>query len=135
VIWQGRVESDAERLSSANGGEYVLRAPVDGELVDLVAIGDRVKAGDVIAHVGDVPIVAPFDAVLRGLIDSMVPIVKGMKIGELDPHAEREYCFTISGESLAVGGGVLEAILSAPQIRKNLNRTTVPLTASFETHY
>ena len=40
-----------------------------------------------------------------------------MKIGDLDPRAKREHCFTISDKSLAIGGGVLEAVLAAPQVR------------------
>jgi len=40
-----------------------------------------------------------------------------MKIGDLDPRTRRQNCFTISDKSLAIGGGVLEAVLSAPQIR------------------
>jgi xanthine dehydrogenase accessory factor len=30
----------------------------------------------------------------------------------VDPRAERDHCFTISDKSLAVGGGVLEAVMS-----------------------
>jgi xanthine dehydrogenase accessory factor len=51
-----------------------------------------------------------------------------MKIGDLDPRANREHCFTISDKALAVGGGVLEAVLAAPQIR-----TRLWTTASHET--
>jgi xanthine dehydrogenase accessory factor len=43
-----------------------------------------------------------------------------MKIGDLDPRARRENCFTISDKSLSVGGGVLEAVLAAPQVRPYL---------------
>ena len=35
-----------------------------------------------------------------------------MKIGDLDPRAIRAYCNTVSDKSLAIGGGVLEAILA-----------------------
>jgi xanthine dehydrogenase accessory factor len=35
-----------------------------------------------------------------------------MKIGDLDPRQKPEYCFEISDKALAIGGGVLEAILS-----------------------
>jgi xanthine dehydrogenase accessory factor len=34
-----------------------------------------------------------------------------MKVGDIDPRGMRDYCFTISEKALAVGGGVLEAIL------------------------
>jgi hypothetical protein len=41
--------------------------------------------------------------------------VTGDKVGIIDPTIKREHCFTISDRSLAAGGGVVEAILSAPQ--------------------
>jgi xanthine dehydrogenase accessory factor len=34
-----------------------------------------------------------------------------MKIGDIDPRAVREHCFTISDKSRAVAGGVLEAVM------------------------
>jgi xanthine dehydrogenase accessory factor len=34
-----------------------------------------------------------------------------MKIGDLDPRADASACYTISDKSLAIGGGVLEAVL------------------------
>jgi xanthine dehydrogenase accessory factor len=60
---------------------------------------------------------APFDGVLRGLLHDGVPVSAGHKIGDVDPRGVRRHCFTISDKALAVGGGVVEAILSAPQIR------------------
>jgi xanthine dehydrogenase accessory factor len=35
-----------------------------------------------------------------------------MKVGDLDPRGNRDYCFTISDKALAIGGGVLEAVLA-----------------------
>ena len=55
---------------------------------------------------------APFDGVLRGLVHDGLSVKAGMKIGDVDPRAKREHCFTISDKALAIGGGVLEAILS-----------------------
>jgi xanthine dehydrogenase accessory factor len=46
-------------------------------------------------------------------------------VGDLDPRAKREHCFTISDKSLAIGGGVVEAVLSAPQIRRLLQRALI----------
>jgi xanthine dehydrogenase accessory factor len=37
--------------------------------------------------------------------------VPGLKIADIDPRADRTACFEISDKALAVGGGVLEAIL------------------------
>ncbi|NIN67705.1 MAG: molybdenum hydroxylase, partial [Anaerolineae bacterium] len=36
---------------------------------------------------------------------------EGLKVGDIDPRGIREHCFTISDKALAIGGGVLEAIL------------------------
>ena len=33
------------------------------------------------------------------------------EIGDVDPRSEKDYCFTASDKALAIGGGVLEAIL------------------------
>jgi xanthine dehydrogenase accessory factor len=55
---------------------------------------------------------APFDGVVRGLIAPGTAVYGGLKIGDVDPRAEREACFTISDKALAIGGGVLEALLT-----------------------
>ena len=58
------------------------------------------------------PVSAPFDGVIRGLIAPGMIVKKGLKIGDVDARADREACFTISDKALAIGGGVLEAILT-----------------------
>ena len=68
-----------------------------------------------IAAVDDIPLVAPFDGALRGLLHSGLEVEVGMKVGDLDPRGEPSYCYQISDKSLAIGGGVIEAILSRPQ--------------------
>ena len=120
VFWAGSAEPDTGLPARLNGkeGDRVLRAPHDGELVEVVPVGGFVKAGEVIARVDKTPIIAPFDGVVRGLIDNPTHVTAGLKIGDLDPRAKREHCFTISDKSLAIGGGVVEAVLSAPQIRR-----------------
>jgi len=122
VIWDGSAEPDTGTPGNVQGhaADRVLRAPADGYVTPRVSIGDRLGEGDTVAVVGDLPIVAPFDGVLRGLIHPSVAVTGGMKIGDIDPRAVREHCFTISDKSLAVGGGVLEAVLSAPHLAAQL---------------
>jgi xanthine dehydrogenase accessory factor len=43
-----------------------------------------------------------------------------MKIGDVDPRNEAAYCWEISDKALAIGGGVLEALLSRRDIRRRL---------------
>jgi xanthine dehydrogenase accessory factor len=125
VIWNGAAESNTGTPGSVQGhaSDRVLRAPADGYVTPRAAIGDRLAEGDAVAAVGELPVVAPFDGVLRGLIHPSVRVTRGMKIGDVDPRAVPEHCFTISDKSLAVGGGVLEAILSAPQLAVLLRNT------------
>ena len=92
-------------------GERVLRAPADGVFREALRIGDQVQAGDVAGWVGDLPMVCTIDGVLRGLLASGVPVHRGMKAGDVDPRNEPAYCKTASDKALAIGGGVLEAIL------------------------
>ncbi len=119
VIWAGTAEPDTGEpgVVDGQGQSRVLRAPISGYIKPLAAIGDTLEAGQSIATIGEHTLTAPFKGVLRGLIHEQVPVESGMKIGDLDPRTRRENCFTISDKSLAIGGGVLEAVLSAPQIR------------------
>lgn len=96
------------------GAERVLRAPADGPVTWSVAIGDTVVAHQPIGTVGGVPLAAPFDGVVRGLISEGVTAQGGLKIGDVDPRADPAACHQISDKSLAVAGGVLEAILTGP---------------------
>jgi len=123
VIWQGGPEPDTKVPETVAGFDVdrVLRAPVSGLLEGGKEIGFMIKAGDEIAHVGGVPVEAPFDGALRGLVHDGVHIDAAAKIGDLDPRGEPSYCFSISDKSLAVGGGVLEALLSQPQLRRLLS--------------
>lgn len=128
VLWQGSAEPDTGRPGSVQGRtlDRVLRAPCAGTVVPLAAIGDAVRAGDVLATVSGQEVRAPFDGVLRGLIHPSVPVTAGLKIGDVDPRGTREHCFTISEKALAIGGGVLEAILSAPQLVPLLHAGLLP---------
>ena len=57
---------------------------------------------------------------LRGLIRPGLWVAAGLKIGDVDPRGLRELCFLASDKALAVGGDVLEALLSRPDVRTRL---------------
>ena len=122
VLWSGSAMADTGVPGQVGGqtARRVLRSPCAGRLYPRQAIGNRVEAGEVVATVNGQEVVAPFAGVLRGLIHESVPLTQGMKIGDVDPRAISQHCFSISDKSLAIAGGVLEAILSAPQMRSLL---------------
>jgi xanthine dehydrogenase accessory factor len=127
VYWSGSAEPDTGIPGAVNGKttERVLRAPADGLMQQVKVIGCMVRTGELLARIGDAPLLAPFDGVIRGLIDDDVFATQGMKIGDLDPRAAREHCFTISDKSLAIGGGVVEAVLSFMQSRVKMVKLSV----------
>lgn len=122
VLWQGSAEQDTGIPENVlvRGAERVIRAPADGVLSARVEIGDQIEAGQVIAEVSGLPVYAPFRGVMRGLLHPAMQVKEGMKIGDLDPRNDPRYCYLVSEKALAVGGGVLEAILSRVELRNHL---------------
>jgi xanthine dehydrogenase accessory factor len=120
VIWQGQAQADTgiPEFVGTKGAERVLRAPASGMVHALVVIGVQVRAGEAVAEVEGMMVTAPFDGVLRGLVQSGLRVAAGEKIGDLDPRGDPRLSRLISDKALAIGGGVLEAILAAPALRR-----------------
>jgi len=91
--------------------ERVLRAPASGSFMGRKRIGDGVEKGEVVAEVEGIGVVAEISGVLRGILRDGLLVGEEMKVGDIDPRAIREHCFTISEKARAIGGGVLEGIL------------------------
>lgn len=99
----GVPEGDARR---------VLRAHVDGTITVIRDIGEHVEADQIVAEIDGSPVRSVLGGMIRGMIHDGSKVTTGVKIGDVDPRDQREYCFTISDKAYAVGGGVLEALLS-----------------------
>lgn len=106
-------------LIGGYGAERVIHAPTDGTLRCAqdkngmsIKIGSTVQRGQIIAYVGDTPVAATLDGVLRGLIRTGYPVLRGLKIADIDPRIEqKENCNTISDKARSIAGGVVEAML------------------------
>lgn len=122
VIWQGEALPDTKIPETISGRDHdrVLRAPADGLLRTHAQIADQVKEGELLAEVAGVKVKAPFTGVVRGLLHDKLVVKTGMKIGDVDPRNDPLFCSLISDKALAIGGGVLEAILAKPEIRAKL---------------
>ena len=68
--------------------------------------------GDLIAKVGDTEIRAQLAGIVRGIIYPGITVWERLKIMDIDPRGNRDHCFTVSDKASAIGGGVLEAILT-----------------------
>ncbi len=128
VFWRGG--PDPNTGQPEGDPARVLRASCDGLLMAHANIGDHVEEGQVIAEVDGGPqtvdrlpptiIHSALTGVLRGLIHPGIPVTKGMKIGDIDPRDDPRLCQMVSDKALSIGGGVLEAILSKPEVRGQL---------------
>ncbi len=113
VYYAGSAQRDTG-VPGAIGGQdalRALRAPVEGMFQASKQIGDRVVKGDVIGRVGESPVVAQIDGVLRGVLHDGLTIPADTKVADVDPRGVVEHCFTVSDKAWAVGGGALEAVL------------------------
>ena len=107
--------------------ERVIHAPAAGPMTFVedetggrIDIGTVVRKGQVIAKVGETPVTATLDGVLRGLIREGYPVTDRLKIADIDPRPEQvNCCDTVSDKARAVGGGSLEALLMLAH-RKNI---------------
>ena len=124
VYWSGTTQADS---GQPEGDPHrVLRATCDGTLIGHKQIGDHCEPGELIAEIqhpnedGRWEITSPFAGVLRGLIREGIYVTKGLKIGDVDPRDDRSACFLVSDKALAIGGAVLEAILTKEEIREKL---------------
>lgn len=113
VLWHGsaRPDTGTPGIVGGRGAERVVRAPVEGVVRWRRAIADVVDENDVLGTVGDTPVRAPFAGLIRGLILDGREVTSGLKIGDLDPRLDPSACHEISDKALAIGGGVVEAVL------------------------
>ena len=118
VYWRGSPDPDTGQPDG--DPQRVLRAPADGEFVAHAEIGQHLEAGQVIAEVAGQMVTAPFPGILRGLLHPGLTVRRGLKIGDIDPRDDPRLCQMVSDKALSIGGGVLEAILSRPELRATL---------------
>jgi xanthine dehydrogenase accessory factor len=113
ALWSGSAQPDTGTPGTIAGQdkERVVRAPVRGVFVASRQIGELVEAGDVLGAVDGTPVLAPLSGVLRGLVHTGLQVETNLKIGDIDSRGDPDHCRTISDKALAIGGGVLEAIL------------------------
>ena len=97
------------------GGETVkrvLRASADGIFHPVKDFGDIVHNGEIVAYVDGKPVFAATGGIIRGMLQDGVQVTEGFKCGDVDPRGAVVDYKTVSDKAMAIGGGVLEAIMS-----------------------
>jgi xanthine dehydrogenase accessory factor len=112
VILEGEAEKNTGIPVEIGGltKERVIWSPGAGIFTSDKEIGDPVIAGQVIGSVGDKPLKAPLNGMLRGLIRSGVKVSAGSKLIEVDQVHDSAVCNIITSKMMAIGEGVLQAI-------------------------
>ncbi len=123
VYWTGTTQPDSGEPEG--DPRRVLRAPSDGVVIGYKKIGEHVAVGEEVTIISEpkgdqYSVVSPFAGILRGLIRDGLRVTKGMKIGDIDARDDASACYLVSDKALAIGGAVLEAILSRSEIRTQL---------------
>ncbi len=118
VYWEGSAEPNTgiPGLIQGEGAKRVVKAPCAGTFKPAVQIGDMVKTGDLLANIDGNEIHSVLDGVVRGIIYPGIHVEKGLKIMDVDPRGIRAHCFTCSDKANALGGAVLEAILTPREL-------------------
>jgi len=122
VYWSGTTAPDSGQPEG--DPRRVLRAQADGTLVAHAKIGEHVEKGQLIAEIQvdrytSTQVVGPFAGILRGLLRDGMEVTRGLKLGDVDPRDDPALCRLVSDKALAVGGGVLEAMMNAHHLSKN----------------
>ncbi|MEG0179194.1 MAG: selenium-dependent molybdenum cofactor biosynthesis protein YqeB [Oscillospiraceae bacterium] len=114
VIYKGSPIANTGEPGNIGGytSERIIRAVCDGIFEPLCAIGDIVTQGQKVAIINGEAVYANIGGVVRGMLPKNTQVHKGMKSGDIDPRGIKDYCYTVSDKALAVGGGVLEAMLN-----------------------
>ncbi|NQV42371.1 MAG: EF2563 family selenium-dependent molybdenum hydroxylase system protein [Candidatus Marinimicrobia bacterium] len=116
----GRILSEGAPLADTGipgniGGENIrriVRATRTGQIKWFTQFGEMVTKGQQLALINnDKPVFAPLDGMVRGMISEHTPVVKGMKIGDIDPRGEAVQYQQISEKARVIAAGVLEAII------------------------
>ncbi len=114
IITAGPTSCDTGRPGEIGGFtiERLLRSPADGVFTSPRRIGDRLAAGDVVAHVAGVELRARIAGVLRGLLWPGLEVTSGFKVADVDPRNDPALCRTMSDKSRTISGSVLELVVA-----------------------
>ncbi len=114
IIAEGTTAPDTGRPGDIGGftTERLLRSPADGVFTSARRIGDRLAAGDIVAHVAGTALRTPIAGVLRGLLWPGLGVTAGFKVADVDPRDDPALCRTLSDKARTISGSVLELVVA-----------------------
>lgn len=109
--WTDAADSTASPLGEL-GSERFLYSPTAGRWHTPVEIGTRVFRGFVLGHLSGVPMRAPRDGILRGIVRDGSEVPAGVKLLEIDPRGRDAQWTGIDQRGRAIAAATLSAISS-----------------------
>jgi xanthine dehydrogenase accessory factor len=98
------------RSLRGHGRDRFVYARAAGIMRTDAVIAQPVRAGEVVARIGDEELVAPLDGILRGLTHDGVRVEAGAKVLEVDPRGDVAAVIGIGERPRRIADGVLSAI-------------------------
>jgi xanthine dehydrogenase accessory factor len=107
-------------------GERFVRAEVAGRWHTAIEIGARIFKDFVVGHLGNAPVRAPFDGILRGVVRDGTEVPAGAKLLEVDARGRRATWAGIDGRAQTIAKAVTTAI--------SLRQANIPETTARTLH-
>jgi len=114
IISSGSPQKDTGIPGNLGGetSKRLIRATRSGRIKWFSPFGELVKKGQKLGIINnEKPIFAPLDGMIRGMISEQTPVIRGMKIGDIDPRGGEVQYRQISDKARCIAAGVFEAII------------------------
>jgi hypothetical protein len=99
----------SQRLGG-HAGERFVRADFSGRWNTAIEIGTRVFKDFIVGHLGNFPVRAPFDGILRGVVRDGTEVPAGAKLLEIDSRGRRANWTGTDDRGRLIADAVVEAI-------------------------
>ncbi|WP_454915270.1 xanthine dehydrogenase [Xanthobacter sediminis] len=99
----------AQPLGNSRSERFV-HTEVPGRWHTAIEIGTRVYKDFLIGHLGNVPVRAPFDGVVRGVVRDGTEVPAGVKLLELDPRGRNADWTGLDARALIIAKAVTRAL-------------------------
>ncbi|CCD99069.1 conserved hypothetical protein [Bradyrhizobium sp. STM 3809] len=92
------------------GAERLVLSPHEGRWHTPVEIGTRVYKGFVVGHLSGIPVAAPYDGILRGIVRDGSDVPAGVALAEIDPRGRHAQWTGIDAQGQTLAQATLAAI-------------------------
>jgi xanthine dehydrogenase accessory factor len=112
LIRQGPADppDGVSRRLGIHEGERFVRSEFSGRWKTAIEIGTRVFKDFVVGHLGNAPVRAPFDGILRGIVRDGTEVPAGVKLLEIDSRGRKANWTGIDSRGQLIASAVGEAI-------------------------